>query len=45
MRSARDRFNGTFNDERNVITGRWDALDENSTWRPWMDITLTRLAS
>jgi hypothetical protein len=45
MRSSTDRFNGTFNDERSLITGHWEALDENSTWRPWMDVTLTRLAS
>jgi hypothetical protein len=45
MRSTKDRFNGTFDDERNVITGHWEALDENTTWRPWMDVTLTRRAS
>ena len=45
MRSKKDRFTGTFNDERNVITGRWDALGDDSTWQPWMDITLTREAS
>jgi hypothetical protein len=45
MRSDRDRFTGTFNDERDVITGHWDALDEESNWQPWMDITLTRQAS
>jgi hypothetical protein len=42
MHSTKDRFTDTFNDERNIITGHWDALDEDSTWRPWMDITLTR---
>jgi Protein of unknown function (DUF1579) len=45
MRSNKDRFSGTFNDERNVITGHWDALDDDSTWQPWMDITLTKEAS
>jgi hypothetical protein len=45
MRSDRDRFTGTFNDERNVITGHWEALDDESNWQPWMDITLTRQAS
>jgi hypothetical protein len=45
MRSTKDRFNGTFDDERNVITGHWEALDENTTWRPWMDVTSTRRAS
>jgi len=45
MRSARDRFTGTFDDDRNVITGHWEALDDDSNWQPWMDITLTRDAS
>jgi hypothetical protein len=45
MRSKKDRFTGTFNDERNVIAGHWDALGDDSTWQPWMDITLTREAS
>jgi hypothetical protein len=45
MRSDRDRFTGTFNDKRDVITGHWEALDEDSNWQPWMDITLTRQAS
>jgi hypothetical protein len=44
MRSGADRFTGTFNDERNVITGHWDALDDDSNWQSWMDITLTRQA-
>ena len=38
--SEKDRFTGTFNDERNMITGH--SLDDDSNWRPWMDITLTR---
>jgi hypothetical protein len=45
MRSEKDRFTGTFNDQRNLITGHWDALDDDSNWRPWMDITLTRETS
>jgi hypothetical protein len=44
MRSERDRFTGTFNDQRNVITGHWEALDDDSNWQPWMAITLTREA-
>jgi hypothetical protein len=44
MRSEKDRFRGTFNDERNVITGHWDALGDDSTWQPWMEVTLTRQA-
>ena len=42
MRSETDRFTGTFDAEGNMITGHWDALDDDSNWRPWMDITLTR---
>lgn len=45
MQSTRDRFTGTFNDERNVITGHWDALDDDKKWQPWMDITLAKEAS
>jgi hypothetical protein len=45
MRSKTNRFSGTFNDERNLITGHWDALGGDSTWQPWMDITLTRQAT
>jgi hypothetical protein len=45
MLSKNDRFIGTFNDERNVIRGHWDALESDSNWRPWMDITLTKEAS
>jgi hypothetical protein len=45
MRSEKDRFTGTFNDQRDVVTGRWEALDDASNWQPWMEITLTREAS
>jgi hypothetical protein len=44
MASKNDRFTGTFNDDRTVITGHWEALGEGSCWRPWMDVTLTREA-
>jgi hypothetical protein len=42
MRSRADRFTGTFSDDGNTITGRWDQLDEDKSWTPWMQITLTR---
>ena len=42
MRSSKDRFIGAFNDERTVITGHWDVIDDDSNWQSWMDITLTR---
>jgi hypothetical protein len=42
MRSARDRFTGAFSDDRNTITGHWEQLDEGGSWRPWMEITLTK---
>jgi Protein of unknown function (DUF1579) len=41
MRSEHDRFEGTFDDDRSVITGHWEQL-ENGEWRAWMDITLTK---
>ena len=45
MRSAANRFTGTFSDDGNTITGHWEAVDGESNWRPWMDITLTRQPS
>jgi hypothetical protein len=42
MRSATDRFTGTFSDDGNTISGHWQQLDADGTWRPWMDISLTR---
>jgi hypothetical protein len=42
MRSGTDRFTGTFDDERPVITGRWEAVHDDGSWQPWMEITLTR---
>jgi catechol 2,3-dioxygenase-like lactoylglutathione lyase family enzyme len=45
MRSGKDRFTGTFNDERDLITGHWDALDDDDNWQPWMHVILTKQAS
>ena len=45
MVSARNRFRGTFNAERDLITGHWDLLDGDSEWQSWMDITLTKQPS
>jgi hypothetical protein len=42
MRSETSRFAGTFNDDRDVITGHWELRDDDGEWQPWMDITLTR---
>jgi Protein of unknown function (DUF1579) len=42
MRSAADRFSGTFSDDGDTISGRWEQLDGDGSWRPWMRITLTR---
>jgi hypothetical protein len=42
MRSRADRFTGRFSDDGNVITGRWEQLDDDQSWQPWMEITLTR---
>jgi hypothetical protein len=41
MRSATDRFTGSFSDDGNVITGHWEQLNEEN-WQPWMEVTLTR---
>jgi hypothetical protein len=45
MRSATDRFAGTFSDDRNTISGHWERLDDEQNWQPWMDVTLTRGAN
>jgi hypothetical protein len=45
MRSEKDRFTGTFSDARDIMTGHWEALDDDSSWQPWIDITSTREAS
>jgi len=42
MESKRDRFTGTFSEDRQTITGHWEQLDDNDTWHPWMDVTLTK---
>jgi Protein of unknown function (DUF1579) len=42
MRSNRDRFTGAFDNGRRTITGHWEALDDESNWKRWMDITLTK---
>jgi hypothetical protein len=42
MSSKANRFTGIFSDDGNTITGHWELLDEASSWRPWMDITLTK---
>jgi Protein of unknown function (DUF1579) len=45
MRSAADRFTGTFSADGNSITGQWERLDDEQNWTPWMEITLTRSAA
>jgi len=45
MRSAGSRFRGSFDADGELITGHWELLIAESEWRPWMDITLTKLAS
>ena len=42
MRSNRDRFTGSFDDGRDTITGRWEALDDEANWKLWMEIILTK---
>jgi hypothetical protein len=43
MRSARDRFTGTFSDDGNTIDGHWEQLDDEDGWQPWMEVTLTKM--
>ena len=45
MRSAHDRFTGTFSDDRNTIDGQWEQLDDEDAWQPWMEVTLTKSAN
>lgn len=42
MHSERDRFTGTFDDDRTAITGHWELLGDDGSWHPWMDVTLTK---
>jgi hypothetical protein len=42
MRSPDTRFEGAFSADRNTITGQWEARDTDGSWKPSMDITLTR---
>ena len=42
MSSPTDRFTGSFSEDGNTITGHWERLDEEETWQPWMEITLTK---
>jgi hypothetical protein len=41
MRTATERFRGTFSDDAQRLEGRWERREEGS-WRPWMEIALTR---
>jgi hypothetical protein len=43
MQSKKDRFTGVFSENRDVITGHWELLDEDGRWQPWMDVTLTKV--
>ena len=36
------RFSGTFADDGQTITGRWEMRGEDGAWRPWMDVRLTK---
>jgi Protein of unknown function (DUF1579) len=45
MRSPDIRFEGTFSADGNTITGQWEALDTDGSWKPSMDITLTKRPS
>jgi hypothetical protein len=45
MRSARDRFTGTFSDDGNSIDGHWEQLDDEDGWQPWMEVRLSKSAT
>lgn len=45
MRSARDRFAGTFSQDGKTIDGQWEQLDDEDCWRPWMKVRLTKGAT
>lgn len=37
------RFIGTFNDERNIITARWEKSDDGSNWELDFNLTYTKV--
>lgn len=37
-----ERFTGSFNKSGDIITGKWERLDDGD-WVHWMDITLTKI--
>jgi hypothetical protein len=37
-----ERFLGRFNDDGTALSGTWERLADDSTWIPWMTITLTK---
>jgi hypothetical protein len=45
MCGERDRFMGAISDDGATIEGHWELRDGDSGWRPWMDVTLTRVAN
>jgi hypothetical protein len=38
----RERFNGTFAEDRRMLSGTWERSSDGSIWVPWMRITLTK---
>ena len=42
MRNETERFIGMFSDDGNTIVGHRELLDDDSGWRPRMDVTLTK---
>ena len=43
MQSKKDRFTGVFSENRDVIIGHWEQLDDEGRWQPWMDVMLTKI--
>lgn len=42
IQSKKDRFTGVFSESPDLITGKWEQLDDKGRWQPWMDVTLTK---
>ncbi len=36
------RFNGSFNAQKNRLSGLWERKESKSGWRPWINIELVR---
>lgn len=37
-----ERFNGSFNDDGTILSGKWELSSDGSNWAPWMEIKLVK---